>query len=311
MWQYLARRALLAIPVILGVSMMTFFLIRLTPGDPVRGVLGPTATPDAIAFWRTYYRLDDPLFTQFVDYVVRILTLNFGESIQFRQPVNDMIAGRIGTSIVLVLYTIVIALSVALPLAVWSAVKANKWPDTIIRFVMMLSFAMPAFWLGITFVQIFSLKLKLFPASGIREGGVVMLLWSLTLPAIVSGLYLAPVLIRTLRLSMIESLKAEYVEAARARGLGEGRVLRRYVLRTSLISTATVLGVSVGYLIGGTVVVENVFALPGIGTLVVEAVGNRDFPMVQALTLLIGFAVAVISLFTDLVNAVLDPRIRR
>jgi peptide/nickel transport system permease protein len=307
---YLGRRALLSLPVVFGVSLITFFLIRLTPGDPVRTMLGNTATPEAIARWRNYYHLDDPFLVQFVSFVRRVVTLDFGQSILLKAPVTELLAGRLGTTVCLLVYAVLTALAIAVPLAVYSAVKANKLPDNVIRLVMMLSFAMPAFWLGLTLVQIFSLRLGWFPASGIRDG-VLPFIWSLTLPALTIGLYLAPVLIRTLRVSMIETLRAEYVEAARARGLSEGTVLSLYVLRTSLISTATVLGVSIGYLISGTVVVENVFALPGIGTLVVNAVGGRDFPLIEGAVLLIGAGVVTLSLVTDLVNALLDPRIRR
>ncbi|MEQ1769294.1 MAG: ABC transporter permease [Devosia sp.] len=310
MLRYLGRRALYALPVIVGVGLITFLLIRLTPGDPVRVMLGNTATPDSIAFWREYYRLDDPIWVQFLSYVGRVFSLNFGNSIQMRAPVSVIVFPRLLVSLSLILYIVLIALLIAVPLAVYSAVKANRTPDHVVKTAMMLSFAMPAFWVGITFVQIFAIRLGWFPASGTREG-FFPYLWSLTLPAITGGLFLAPVLIRTLRVSMIESLHAEHVEAARARGLSEWTVLTRYVLRTSLITTATVLGVSIGSLIGGTVIIENVFNLPGLGKLVVTSVGGRDFPLIEAVVLLIGVIVVTVSLTVDLVNFSLDPRIRR
>lgn len=310
MLKYLGHRALLALPVILGVGLITFFLIRLTPGDPVRTMLGNNATPEAIAHWRDYYRLDDPLWVQFLAYLQRIFTLRFGDSIQLRAPVAAVILPRAAVSLALIAYIVIIALVVAVPLAIYSAVRANKTADHVVKFAMMVSFAMPSFWLAITFVQIFSLKLGWFPASGIRPG-ILPFIWSLTLPALTGGVFLAPVLIRTLRVAMIESLRAEHVEAARARGLSESAVLRRYVLRTSLISSTTVLGVSIGSLIGGTVIIENVFALPGLGTLVVNAVASRDFPLVEAVVLLIGVLVVCLSLLVDIANFSLDPRIRR
>lgn len=310
MLKYLGHRALVALPVIIGVGLITFFLVRLAPGDPVRTMLGNNATPEAIAHWRDYYRLDDPLWLQFLAYLRRIFTLSFGDSIQLKAPVASIVLPRTAISLALIAYIVVVALVVAIPLAIYSAVRANSSLDHIIRFLTMMSFAMPAFWLAIALVQIFSLKLGWFPASGIRAG-VLPFIWSLTLPAITGGIFLAPVLIRTLRVAMTESLRAEHVEAARARGLGEWAVLGRYVLRTSLISSTTVLGVSIGSLIGGTVIIENVFALPGLGTLVVNAVASRDFPLVEAVVLLIGVLVVGLNLLVDVVNFSLDPRIRR
>jgi peptide/nickel transport system permease protein len=174
----------------------------------------------------------------------------------------------------------------------------------------MITFAMPAFWVGLIFVLVFSLRLHWFPASGIRAG-VLPYIWSLTLPAVTLGLYLSPVFVRTLRATMVEMFAADHVDAARARGLPEARIVRRYVLRNSLISTVTVLGLVIGLLIGGSLVIENVFALPGLGRLVVTAVASRDFPVVQACVLLIGVWIVVANLATDLVIAALDPRIRR
>lgn len=306
---YLLRRLLQALPVVFGVSLITFILIRLTPGDPIRIMLGAVASPQAIAFWHAYYHLDDPIWVQYLAFLRHIFTLDFGESIKLKAPVASLIAGRIGVSASLILYAVVIALTLAVPLSLLSAVKANRFPDAVVRLLMMVSFAMPSFWLGLVLVELFSLKLGLFPTSGLRPGWLGFL-WGLTLPALTIGLTLAPVLVRTLRIGMIEALHAEYVTAARARGLSHGRVLRRYVLRNSLIATVTVLGVSLGGLIGGTLIVENVFAIPGIGTLAVGAVGTRDFPLVEATTLLIGVSVVVISIVTDLVNATLDPRSR-
>ena len=176
------------------------------------------------------------------------------------------------------MYATLISFLVAVPLATYSAIKANRLPDQAIRLILMVSFAMPALWLGLVFILVFSLNLHWFPASGIGND-VPSMLWGLTLPAVTIGLYLAPVILRSLRASMIETLHADYVEAARARGLPETLILRRHVLRTSLISTVTIVGVNLGFLIGGTVIVESIFAIPGLGSLLVNAVATRDFPL--------------------------------
>ncbi len=310
MIRYLVRRALHAVPVLFGISLVAFLLIRLVPGDPIRIMLGIRATDASVAALRAHFGLDQPLPVQYLTFLSNVLHFDFGESIAFHTSVRSLILARLGPTVCLIGYATVISIIMAVPLATLSAVKANRVPDHLIRFVMMISFAMPAFWLGLILILVFSVQLALFPTSGLGKGPLPFI-WSLTLPALTVGLYLGPVLIRTLRAGMIESLRADYVEAARARGLSELRVLRRYVLRTSLITTVTIVGVNLGFLISGAVVVENVFAIPGVGSLMVTAVGARDFPVIEALVLLFGAAVVVVSLLTDLTNAALDPRIRR
>lgn len=306
---YVARRSLQAVPVLFGVSLISFLLIRLTPGDPIRTMLGLKASPEAIAFWRAYFRLDDPLPVQYVNFLTHAFTLDFGQSIQIQQPVTDLILARLGTTLSLMTYSVLISLTLAVPLATISAIRKNGIWDNAIKLATMITFAMPAFWLGLILVLVFCLNLHWFPASGIRDG-VLPFIWSLTLPAVTLGFFLAPIFVRTLRAAMIEMLAADHVEAARARGLPPALIIRRYVLRNSLISTVTVLGLVIGSLIGGSLVIENVFALPGIGVLVVNAVSARDFPVVQACVVMIGIWIVAANLVTDLVVAALDPRIR-
>ena len=306
---YLLRRVLQVLPVIVGISIVAFFLLRLVPGDPIRTMLGPRASESAVALLRARYGLDQPIPVQYVTFLQDVLRLDLGDSMTYHRPVVDLIAARLGTTVLLIAYAALISFIVAVPLATYSAIRANRAPDHLIRLVMMVTFAMPAFWLGLLLILVFSLNLHLFPASGIGDD-LPSMLRGLTLPALTIGLYLAPVIIRSLRASMIESLNAEYVEAARARGLPESLILRRHVLRTSLISTVTIVGVNLGFLISGTVVVETVFALPGIGTLLVNGVATRDVPLVQALSLFLGVAVVLLSLGTDVLNRLIDPRIR-
>jgi peptide/nickel transport system permease protein len=307
---YLLRRGLQALPVIAGISIVAFFLLRLVPGDPIRTMLGPRASESAVELLRARYGLDQPIPLQYLMFLRDAFRLDLGDSITFHRPVVDLIGARLGTTALLIAYAAFISIVVAVPLATYSAIRANRVPDHLIRLVMMVTFAMPAFWLGLLLILVFSLNLHLFPASGIGDD-LPSMIRSLTLPAVTIGLYLAPVIIRSLRGSMIESLQAEYVEAARARGLPEDLILRRHVLRTSLIATVTIVGVNLGFLISGTVVVESVFAIPGIGTLLVNSVATRDFPLVQGLALFLGVAVVLLSLGTDVLNTLLDPRIRR
>lgn len=307
--RYILRRVLQAIPVLIGISVVSFFLIRLVPGDPIRTMLGPRASEQAVALLRARYGLDQPIPVQYLSFLSGVGRLDLGDSITFHRSVVELIGGRIGPTVALIAYSTVVSFIVAVPLATYAAVRANRLPDQLIRLVMMITFAMPAFWLGLVLILVLSLNAHLFPASGIGQDPI-SLIWSLTLPAFTIGLYLAPVFIRSLRASMIESLFADYVDAARARGLSEGTVLRRYVLRTSLIATVTIVGVNLGFLISGTVVVESVFAIPGVGSLLVTAVTRRDFPLIQGLSLLLGVAVVAVSLATDVINTMIDPRIR-
>ena len=309
MLRYIVRRAIQAIPVLVGISVVSFFLIRFVPGDPIRTMLGPRASAEAVALLRAQYGLDQPIPVQYLDFLAGVTRLDLGTSLTFGRPVVDLIGARVGATVALIAYATLVSFLVAVPLATYSAIKANRLPDQAIRLVMMVTFAMPAFWLGLVLILILSLQLHLFPASGIGADPASFV-WSLTLPAFTIGLYLAPVFIRSLRASMIEGLHADYVEAARARGLSEATVLRRHVLRTSLIATVTIVGVNLGFLISGTVVVENVFAVPGIGSLLVSAVSRRDFPLIQGLSLFLGIAVVAVNLATDVINTAIDPRIR-
>ncbi len=237
------------------------------------------------------------------------MTLDFGESITQHTGVGGLLSERIPVTLYLLLYSVLISIVVAVPLAVASARRRNRAADHAIRFFTMFTFAMPSFLLGLLLILIFSLNLELLPTSGYGNGFIGHLR-SLTLPAITVGLYLAPILLRTLRVGIIETLGTEYVEAATARGLSRRRILYKHVLRNSLVSTVTVLGLNIGFLLSGLVIVENVFALPGLGSELVSAIGSRDYPTIQALTLIFGVAVVAINLFTDMLYAVLDPRVR-
>ncbi len=309
MIRYLARRALHAVPVLFGISLVAFLLIHFVPGDPVRVMLGNRASEAQVAVLRSHLRLDQPLVSQYVSFIWNALRLDFGDSVALKASINSLILDRAPATLVLVAYSSLISLVLAVPLAILSAVKANRLPDHLIRVVMMITFAMPAFWLALLLVLVFALNLGWFPVSGLGAGPLPFI-WSMTLPSVAIALGFAPILIRTMRGSMLASIGADYAEAARARGLSEARVLRRYVLRTSLIATVTIVGVNIGFLLSGAVVIEKVFAIPGLGSLLVDSVAARDFPVVVALTVVFGVGVIFDNLLTDLANAAVDPRIR-
>jgi peptide/nickel transport system permease protein len=306
---FLARRAALALPVLAGLLIAAFLLIRLIPGDPTTLLLGIRATDEAQAALRAKFALDLPLTDQFLAFLRGAVVLDFGDSIVHRAPVTSILGTRIAVTGGLLLLAVLIALLIAVALGLVSALRRNRLPDHVIRLVSMVTFAMPAFWLALVLVMIFSLWLGIFPTSGLGRDPVDVPR-RLFLPALTIGLYLAPVLLRTLRSSVIETLGHEFVEAARSRGLSERRVIGRHVLRNSLVTMVTLLGVNIGFLLSGAVVVENVFALPGLGSLLVSSIVARDYPVVQALVLVFGLLVILVNLVTDLAYARLDPRVR-
>lgn len=306
---YISRRFVQAIPVLIAVTLIAFSLIHLVPGDPARVMLGSRATEESVALLRDQLGLNEPLPIQYIQFLIDATHLEFGNSLFLRAPVGPILADRAVNSLNLLLYSILISLLIAVPLAMVSAVRQNRPTDHLVRLFTTITFAMPAFWTALILVLIFSLRLELFPTSGLGEGFSNLVL-SLTLPAITIGFYLAPVLLRSLRSSLIETLSAEFIEAARARGLSKRRVLLKHVLRNSLIAMITVLGVNIGFLISGAVVIENVFAIPGLGSLMVTSIVARDYPVIIAVTLVFGVAVVFVNLLVDLSYAMLDPRIR-
>jgi peptide/nickel transport system permease protein len=306
---YIFRRFLQAIPVLIGITLASFVLIHLVPGDPARVVLGAQATPEAIATLNEQLGLDQPLLTQYWEFVTGAVTLDFGDSITQNTAIGPLLAEQIPVTAFLLVYSVAISIVVAVPLAIVSALRRNRAADHAIRLFSTITFAMPSFLLGLLLILFFSLKLGWLPTAGYGDGFAGHLR-SLTLPAITVGLYLAPILLRTLRVGIIETLGTEFVEAARARGLNERRILFKHVLRNSLISTVTVLGLNIGFLLSGLVIIENVFALPGLGSELVNSIFARDYPTIQAVTLIFGVAVVAINLLTDLAYAKLDPRVR-
>ena len=309
MLSYLLRRVALAAVVLFGLLVATFFIIHLVPGDPVRIVLAGRATPATIARVHHQLGLDRPLWTQFSLYTSHTLQGNFGTSFTLDSPVAQIIVQRLGPSAALIGYGMLLSVLIGVPLAIVASLRPNSWLDNAIRLGTTLTFAMPGFWLGLMLALIFGLELGWFPVSGYSPG-FVGILRTLTLPALALGLALAGVVVRTLRSSLLEVLQSEHIEATRSRGLSELRVVGKHAMRNSAMNTLTILSVNIGFLIGGTVVLEQVFQIPGLGSLLVDAVEKRDYQLVQALTLLAGAAVVLASLATDVVQALLDPRVK-
>jgi peptide/nickel transport system permease protein len=306
---FLRKRLLEVIPVLIGITFVAFAIIHLVPGDPARILLGSRATPAAVASLNVQLGLDKSLPAQYWDFVSGAVTFSFGTSFQYRQPVGDVVGPRIWPSLFLIVYSLVIAVLLAVPLAIVSARRRDRWPDHVVRLFTTTTFAMPSFWLGLLLVLIVGLELRWLPTSGYGDTPLEHFK-SLTLPAITVALWITAPLLRSLRTNLIDNLDAEYTEATRARGLSEARILFKHVMRNSVISTVTLMSLMIGALLSGTVVVEQVFSIPGLGSLMVTSVTARDFPVVQTLTLVFGFAVVMVSLLTDMVYALIDPRVR-
>ncbi len=307
---FAGRRLAQAIPVLLIITVAAFSVIHLVPGDPARVMLGSRATDEAVQVLRQQLGLDKPLVTQYLDFLTSAVQLEFGDSLFQRAAIGPIVAARALHSLALVAYAVLISLAIAVPLALLSAIRRNLLADHVVRALTTLAFCMPSFWTALLLVLLFSIRLKFFPTSGLGDSPLSYLA-SLTLPAVSIGLYLTPILLRSLRASLIQTLSAEFVEAARARGFGEARILFKHVLRNSLIAMLTILGINVGFLISGAVIIENVFSIPGLGSLMVAAIVQRDYPVIVALTLVFGVVVVAANFLVDLSYALIDPRIRQ
>lgn len=305
---FLRRRLIQTVPVIVGIVLTVFLVVRLIPGDPARIMLGQRATEEALAELRAELGLDLPIWQQFLTFVGNVLQGDLGNSLFYRRPVLEVIFERLPVTVSLVVLSVILSVAICLPLAVASAMRAGSVTDQTIRGLSTLSLAMPGFWLGLNLLILFAVVWPVFPLSGFGDGPGDIL-WHLTLPAITITASLAPILIRTLRASLIEVLAAPHVQFARTKGLAQGRLVRRHVLRNGLMATVTILGVNIGWLMGGSVVVEQVFSLPGLGALIVNSISARDYPMIQGIALVFGLLVILINLITDLVYAALDPRV--
>jgi peptide/nickel transport system permease protein len=307
---YVLRRLLQLVPIALGVTILVFFLIHLVPGDPAVTILGNQATPARVALLHHEWGLDRPLPVQYAKFMDRIAHGNLGDSLFYGVSAGHLVLQRLPVTLWLIGLGTLLSVLIAVPLAAIAATNRDRIPDHVVRAVPLVGLGFPPFWVGIVLLLVFGLHLgRAFPVGGYGNGFVGHL-HSMFLPALTVAFGIAPILIRSLRASLLEVLESEYVTTARSKGLPESRVLVRHALRNAVVSTVSVLGVNIGYLVGGTLVIEQVYALPGIGQLMINSIFQRDFPVVQAVTLVFSIMVVLVYLLSDVAHALLDPRVR-
>lgn len=302
--RYFIYRILRTIITAFGVTLIAFLILHLTPGDPVKIMLGPYATEENVAALRAKYKLDQPLYIQYVSWISNVIKGDLGTSIRYDQPVSELIASRAGPTLILTGTGLLIAVVFGLLLGVMAALKRNSILDYFSTFQAMFWISIPAFWLGILFLYIFGLKLRLVPIGGMI--GIT----SLILPALTLGLRQEAWFARPMRAEMLEVLNQDYIKTAKAKGLKYGYVIWKHALRNALIPIITMLALRLPWIIGGSVVVEVVFSWGGLGSLLVNSVLARDYPVVQSILLIIAILVVLANLAADLLYAVIDPRIR-
>jgi ABC-type dipeptide/oligopeptide/nickel transport system permease component len=303
------RRLVQLAPVVAGTTIVTFLLLRLIPGDPAVQMLGTHYTPEAAARLRIQLGLDKPVLEQYVAYIGGLLRGDLGQSIFYRRGVLDLVTSRLLPTLQLIVLTTILATVVAVPVGFIAGIRRGGAFDASTRFLFIIGFSLPTFGLGVLLLLVFGLKLHWFPIHGL---GTTLgdQIYHLVLPAATIGIGFATVLIRTLRASVSTILQSDFVETLLAHGVSRRRFYWSHLLPNAVLALIPVFGVNLAFLVSGTVIVENVFGVPGVGALLVEAVSSRDYPVVQAITLIMALLVILSTFLTDVLQIVLDPRIR-
>ena len=312
MLSYLVRRMLLAIPVMFVVAAGVFLLLYLTPGDPVAVILGPDASPQQIAEVRQTLGLDQPVVTQVTRWFGRLTRGDLGQSIYLNRPVLQTIVERAEPTLLLTLLATLFAIVLGLPIGILSATRAGSWLDLGAMLIALGGISMPTFWVGLNLMFVFAVVLGVLPVAGYQplDRGLWENLRYLILPAVTLGFAQAALLARMSRSMMLEVLREDYVRTARAKGVVERKVVLIHALRNAMVPLITVIGLTFAILMGGAVITEQVFNIPGIGRLLVQSVLRRDYPVVQGIVLVIAFNYVVINLLVDILYGLFDPRVR-
>lgn len=305
MVKYVIRRIVAMIPVLLGITFLVFMIMQMAPGDPVRIILGENASPEAVEQMREEMGLNDNLLVQYGRYMVKLCQGDMGTSYTNKRPVSQEVFSRLPATLKLAAVSAVVSILIAIPLGVLAAVKQNTLFDNISMVISLIGISMPAFWLALMLMLFFSLKLGWLPAQGAGDG------WrSLILPSISIGFMNMAAIARTTRSSMLEIIRQDYIRTARAKGISEREVIVHHAFNNALIPTITVVGVQLGGLLGGAVLTETVFAWPGLGRLMVQAVNGRDVPVVLGCIVILSIGFSIVNLVVDLLYGCIDPRVR-
>ncbi|MCU4182575.1 ABC transporter permease [Bosea sp. BH3] len=309
---YILRRLISAIPVLVIVAVLVFLMLRFTPGDPAAVIAGDNATSEQIALIRNRLGLDQPILTQFTIWAGNLLTGNLGESFFFKKTIVELISSRIEPTLSLAFATMLIAICVAIPLGVLAAYKHGSWIDRVVMGFSVLGFSVPVFVIGYLMIYLFAITLGWFPVQGYQplSQGFAGYAQRLVLPALTLSVIYIALIARMTRASVLEVLNEDYIRTARAKGQVERKILFRHALKNAAVPIVTVVGIGIALLIGGVVVTESVFAIPGLGRLTVDAVLARDYPTIQAVILLFSGVYVGINLLIDLAYSLFDPRIR-
>lgn len=304
MHKYILRRLLLLIPVILGVTFLVFTIMYFTPGDPAKLILGESAQPAQVEALREEMGLNDPFIVQYVRFITKALTGDFGRSYSTNRPVFDEVFSRFPATLKLTAAAMLIAIAIGIPVGIISATKQYSALDSISMIGALIGVSMPVFWLGLMLILVFSVNLRLLPSSGSET------IKHLILPAFSLGVGSAAIITRMTRSSMLEVIRQDYIRTARSKGVAEKKVVNKHALKNALIPVVTVVGLQFGGLLGGAVLTESVFSWPGVGRLMVDAIRQKDSPMVLASVVFISVTFSFVNLLVDLLYAFIDPRIK-
>ena len=306
--KFIPVRLLQSIPVAFGVTIIVFFMVHLLPGNPAVAILGQTATPERVAALSEKLGLNDPLWQQYLLFLKHVVTGDLGNSLTYGRPVKDMVLQAVPVTLTLLFYALLISLIISVPLAGLAASAPGRLRDFGVRVFTLLGQGMPQFWVGIMLILLLAVKVRAFPVGGYGETPLEHIYY-LFLPALTLALTMTPTTIRSLRASTINVLGSDYVGTARSKGAAGIFLFRRHVMRNAAIPTVSIIGVNLGYLVGGSLVIEKVFAVPGIGSLMLNSIFTRDFPTIQAVALFVALFVVVVGIVTDVVYTAIDPRV--
>ena len=312
MLRYIGKRILSMIPVLIGISIVVFFAVRLIPGDFATITLGTQYTEEAAAALREKYGLNQPLIMQYLIWLKGILSGDFGYSYISRQPVLSLLASRLPVTLELTVLSLLMAVLFGIPMGFWAACRRNRLPDSLVTVTGLLGISIPNFWLGTMMTLFFSLRLGLVPSGGFvpLSQGLGANLRTMVLPAIALGMAVSAVVMRSSRSAMIEVIDQEYMKMARAKGLSGIRLIWKHAVKNTMVNVLTILGLQIGSLLGGSVVIEQIFSLPGMGSLALQAITNRDYMLLQGTVLLAAVMFVAINLIVDLLYCVVNPQIR-